>query len=104
MCQSLVGAVNTASSTIKFAPTRLVWIWGGNELVTRFRSRYGFPVHTFQFSKLRSYRAADCIKFVDFRKTVCHGVPRCTLPNQPMLGNLLVGKSQSSDRITNGSL
>src|SRR6185369_181925 len=40
----------------------------------------------------------------DFRYIVCHGVPRCTRPSQPMLGNLFVGKSQSSDCVIKGSL
>src|SRR5271170_5504368 len=34
----------------------------------------------------------------DFKSTVCHGVPRCTRPSQPTVGNLFVGKSQLSDK------
>src|SRR6267154_649138 len=45
-----------------------------------------------------------CSTFVDFKNKVCQGVPRCTRPSHPILGNLFVGKSQASERMSPGSL
>src|SRR5208282_1151109 len=37
-------------------------------------------------------RTSDALRY-----TVCHGVPRWTRPSQPTVGNLFVGKFQSSE-------
>ena len=39
----------------------------------------------------------------DLRYIVCHDVPRCTRPSQPMLGNLLVGNCHASLPVMRGS-
>ncbi len=39
----------------------------------------------------------------DFMYNVCHGVPRCTCPSQPMFANEPFGNCQSSERRIPGS-
>src|ERR1035437_2474117 len=71
-------------------------------------NEFALPVQFVQVTKPTFVLAADLSvnarMFVALRKTVCHGVPRCTRPSQPTVGNLFVGKSQSSDCHISGSL
>src|SRR5277367_1851657 len=69
-------------------------------------NEFPLPVQSFQVFKPISGTAllVKAKIFVAFRKAVCHGVPRCTRPSQPAVGNLFVGKSQASEFAINESL